>query len=202
MRPVKSYVSGSLLSETQVSTGKFGRKTGANGVGSLKKPLVHFFGGICKEPLYMPSATPVNMYAMIASVNFIVKIKGCPADGYTSLEGYDDWRNLAFDFRTSNDFADSADRVTAYPEERTWDDILKGVESFDFDGDGYFNALDTCVTLPNPDQTDTDGDGWGDECDNCPTVPNSDENGINADLVGAACKEQGGKIYLPLIVTS
>jgi len=40
----------------------------------------------------------------------------------------------------------------------------------DTDNDGVVDAVDNCITSPNPNQLDTDGDGIGDACDLCPTV--------------------------------
>jgi hypothetical protein len=36
--------------------------------------------------------------------------------------------------------------------------------NLDSDGDGVPDAIDNCISTPNPDQTDTDGDGIGDAC--------------------------------------
>jgi hypothetical protein len=45
----------------------------------------------------------------------------------------------------------------------------------DLDGDGISDAQDTCLAVPNPEQTDTDGDGIGDACDLTPAE--ADNNG-------------------------
>ena len=41
----------------------------------------------------------------------------------------------------------------------------------DADGDGIADDVDTCRTVPNPDQLDSDGDGVGDACDACVDTP-------------------------------
>jgi Thrombospondin type 3 repeat len=43
----------------------------------------------------------------------------------------------------------------------------------DLDGDGILDVEDTCLVVPNPDQTDSDGDSIGDACD---LTPLDDEN--------------------------
>ena len=44
----------------------------------------------------------------------------------------------------------------------------------DTDGDGLWDPVDNCPTVPNPDQTDSDGEGLGDACDPCPSEVDCD----------------------------
>lgn len=44
----------------------------------------------------------------------------------------------------------------------------------DTDGDGLWDPVDNCPTVPNPDQTDSDGEGLGDACDPCPSEADCD----------------------------
>lgn len=46
------------------------------------------------------------------------------------------------------------------------------------------------VTVPG----DTDGDGWPDACDNCVTVPNAGQEDTDGDGLGDACDSTGGDI--------
>lgn len=63
----------------------------------------------------------------------------------------------------------------------------------DLDDDGIADAVDLCLTTPNPDQADVDADGLGDACDNCPSVPNpKQERAFPSSLddrTGAACAD-------------
>ena len=51
------------------------------------------------------------------------------------------------------------------PYVETGSQLLQG----DADSDGFGDAIDNCVLVPNPDQYDDDMDGNGNACDNCPT---------------------------------
>ena len=85
-----------------------------------------------------------------------------------------------------------------------------GIPPVDTDGDGVFDGVDNCPTVPNPDQADADGDGVGDACDsctdtdgdgfgnpgfpvntcptdNCPSTPNPTQADADGDGVGDAC---------------
>ena len=54
----------------------------------------------------------------------------------------------------------------------TVDDGFTVCEGGDLDSDGVPDAIDNCVSTPNPDQADFDGDGGGDACD-----PDDDDDG-------------------------
>lgn len=57
----------------------------------------------------------------------------------------------------------------------------------DTDGDCIPNAIDNCVTIPNPGQEDGDSDDVGDVCDNCPTLGNEAQADGDGDNVGDLC---------------
>ncbi|MFQ5571471.1 MAG: choice-of-anchor tandem repeat NxxGxxAF-containing protein [Rhodothermales bacterium] len=86
------------------------------------------------------------------------------APGLLILDGFDDWSHLIYSFRTARAFA-SGVTSSQLISEPTEDDLFDAALSFDFDGDGFVNALDNCPSLPNPDQLDSDGDGVGDVCE-------------------------------------
>ena len=56
-------------------------------------------------------------------------------------------------------------------KELSWDNIKAMLKASDQDCDGVSDYDDTCINLPNPNQTDSDFDGFGDACD-----------GISSDL--------------------
>jgi hypothetical protein len=67
------------------------------------------------------------------------------------------------------------------------DGNIDGSPDVDTDGDGVFDDVDNCPTIPNPDQHDFDGDGHGDVCDRCPHLPSAADPDQDGDGVGDAC---------------
>ena len=100
-----------------------------------------------------------------ADVGVSVDVTGPCASGLDFLEGYEDWSNLQYDFRTSSDFADGVHRRVKLSGELTREAALE--LSLDGDGDGITNLLDNCMQVTNATQADGDDDGVGDACDNC-----------------------------------
>ena len=128
---------------------------GDRGVGPSSGPI-NWNGGPGIDP------TPVS-----ADINFISNKPACQSSPGQTLNGYDDWANLVYDFRSSQDFYDLNTRLTrgGDPEE----DFVSLLDGYlggpDHDGDGILNANDNCPLVSNPDQADGDGDGIGDVCD-------------------------------------
>ncbi|MFO0758827.1 MAG: DNRLRE domain-containing protein [Byssovorax sp.] len=66
----------------------------------------------------------------------------------------------------------------------------------DIDGDGVCDDVDVCPSHADPQQLDSDGDGFGDACDNCVDVPNAIgqelggyfQSDVDGDGVGDACE--------------
>jgi Tol biopolymer transport system component len=99
--------------------------------------------------------------AASANVNRSFK-RGCDGLG-TILDGFDDWDNLVYDFRSAPDFADGVHSTADDAVETTYDQVADS--SPDTDGDGVKDFEDNCPTVANPGQADADGDGAGDACE-------------------------------------
>ena len=77
----------------------------------------------------------------------------------------------------------------------------ESIESFfaDSDQDGYYDTIDNCPLVLNPNQTDSNGDGIGDLCsdldedgiidnqDNCSLVYNPNQEDTDNDGIGDNC---------------
>lgn len=81
----------------------------------------------------------------------------------STLQGYNDWANLQYNFRTSVDFADGVHLTALEVEELDFE--KEALISPDTDGDGVVSIRDNCPLVANPDQADSDGDGVGDACE-------------------------------------
>jgi len=116
------------------------------------------------------SGLPATDIGVVADINNFGAGKGCGGSpegsgtgtGITVLQGYNDWANLQYNFRTTVDFADGVHLTTIQTPEVTIDQAL--AISPDTDGDGIPNLIDNCPFVPNPSQKDSDGDGVGNAC--------------------------------------
>lgn len=84
-----------------------------------------------------------------------------------TLTSQDDWSNIVYDFRTTLDFDDGGQRTapSSFEPENDPETASEAAMNFDFDGDGFVNALDNCAAISNPGQEDIDFDGVGDVCE-------------------------------------
>jgi len=108
---------------------------------------------------------PAEPLAATTDINRIVAADGtvmCKGDS-TAYRGFDDWRSLKYDIRSSLDFADGV-RLSLLGEDRELTTAQAEAVSPDSDGDGVVDFRDNCPTVPNPTQADSDGDGIGDAC--------------------------------------
>jgi hypothetical protein len=103
-----------------------------------------------------------------ADINYIAEGQdqlNCGPSPNQILRGYDDWTNLRYDVRNSQDFGDGSHLTVPEDPELTGEVAISLAEKTDSDEDGYSNADDNCPAIFNPDQKDTDLDGIGDSCD-------------------------------------
>ena len=77
------------------------------------------------------------------------------------------------------------------------DDEIIGVTYPDIDQDGFYDGIDNCPQVFNPEQLDIDGDGIGDQCDNVNFTSAPCENGFAGifpcngyDLIGYLSLEE------------
>ncbi|MCP4905602.1 MAG: hypothetical protein GY910_11535 [bacterium] len=67
-------------------------------------------------------------------------------------------------------------------------EALSSVAIADQDFDGIADAVDNCVSTPNPTQADDDDDGVGNRCDNCRVIANPSQTDDDSDGEGNACE--------------
>ncbi|MAG30661.1 MAG: hypothetical protein CL908_07210 [Deltaproteobacteria bacterium] len=67
-------------------------------------------------------------------------------------------------------------------------EALSSVAIADQDFDGIADAVDNCVSTPNPTQADDDDDGVGNRCDNCRAIANPSQTDDDGDGDGDACE--------------
>jgi WD40-like Beta Propeller Repeat len=103
------------------------------------------------------------------------------------LDGYEDWPNLLYGFRSTASFADGVH--AGVPQEVSYDEVASN--SRDADGDGVKDFEDNCPAVPNGDQTDADGDGTGDACESVsPPPPGGATGGSPAPPTVAPAKKR------------
>jgi len=156
------------LVETNGIGGAAGQRT-LFGVGSAGARRV----GPSSGPIDWNGINSIEPAPVSADVNYIADKPNCQGSAGQTLAGFDDWTNLVYNFRNSQDFSDGGNRqnLSGDAEENDGDYLNGGLGSTDVDGDGILNVNDDCVLISNPDQADTNSDGIGDACD-----------GVSADL--------------------
>ena len=116
--------------------------------------------------------------AIASDINFVSGLSD-PSPSEV-LRGHNDWSNIVFNFRNSQNFIDRPTRITVIdkikapttrePELTDADYLDGGLGNVDFDNDGVANTIDNCPLVANPNQEDSDGDGIGDVCSNGTSV--------------------------------
>jgi hypothetical protein len=111
-----------------------------------------------------PGTVSVDVDNFTTALAFDACVNGTPE----TLNGFNDWQNLAYDFTTSAKFPEGVHGAPTEPlvVELSADTL----DQVDQDGDGVPNWRDNCVFTPNANQADSDGDGVGDACPMQPIV--------------------------------
>lgn len=133
-------------------------------------------GDIIVEFKGLPIASDLEFLVALADsdIGDIVSVKVLRGSSTISLTvtltagvhtSFDDWSNIAYDFRSSKGFADGPSDSAEMDEESTEAKLLEQAAATDLDGDDLSNAVDNCPAVPNPTQVDSDGDGVGDACE-------------------------------------
>jgi hypothetical protein len=85
---------------------------------------------------------------------------GTASPGQT-LDGYDDWSNILYNFRGTRDFGDGASHQDPQSELTATEALA---QSTDDDLDTILDLVDNCPDVSNSTQTDSNSDGIGDAC--------------------------------------
>ena len=87
-----------------------------------------------------------------------------PQNEYSVLSSHEDWNDLRYNFRASEDFfvGGTTPPAALAKLSMTKEEADAAGTSLDYDEDGLSNIEDNAPHVYNPDQTDTDGDGIGD----------------------------------------
>ena len=91
----------------------------------------------------------------------------CQTSTAEVLASTDDWARVQYDMRAASDFGPVSSRILRTgigADELTYERSQAQAALIDTDNDGFSNAQDNCLFVPNPSQADTNGDAIGDAC--------------------------------------
>jgi hypothetical protein len=113
-----------------------------------------------------------------------------------SLEGFNDWANLVYDFTGSANFAVGVHGTSSMPQ---MTEVSSQVLSkIDQDQDGIGNAFDNCVFTSNAGQSDVNADSVGDVCAISPTLDCVVKNSATSYTAWFGYLNRTGTVYLPI----
>jgi Ca2+-binding RTX toxin-like protein len=135
-----------------------------SGIGGPPGSVTVFFNG---GAMVVPGDAPID-WNLDGDATDTTSVELNRTGTFDTLDGYADWANLVYNFRTTIDYAEGIHSSAVVPEITIAEARTLGVDT---DHDGIVNVDDNCPSVANPSQTDSNGDGVGDACQGVELCP-------------------------------